>query len=184
MRHPARLLLLSGVFLVGCQAARDVAVTSFRVLDAPASYVRRKIDGPQTTTTTTTTVQQQRSDVANPGAPVVVSRPPATVSTTRPTRPPQPPASKRTTTANPSASDRTVRTTTSAPVSSPRPAPSATPRQSSAPQTAQFPQAKPVPGKPGYVYSIDPSGGIIDVTGYKSGDKAKDPYTGKIFLVP
>jgi len=25
---------------------------------------------------------------------------------------------------------------------------------------------------------------MIDVTGYKSGDKAKDPYTKQIFIVP
>ncbi len=29
-----------------------------------------------------------------------------------------------------------------------------------------------------------PDAGLIDVSGYKSGDKVKDPYTGKIFVVP
>ncbi len=61
--------------------------------------------------------------------------------------------------------------------------PTATPRPKAV-ATQQFPTAKPVPGKPGYVYSIDPKGGIVDVTGYKSGDKAKDPYTQQIFVVP
>ena len=32
--------------------------------------------------------------------------------------------------------------------------------------------------------AIDPSGGYVDVTGYASGQKVKDPYSGKIFLVP
>ena len=42
-----------------------------------------------------------------------------------------------------------------------------------------------VPGKPGYVFSpFDASGGYVDVTGYTSGQKVKDPYSGKIFLVP
>jgi hypothetical protein len=41
-----------------------------------------------------------------------------------------------------------------------------------------------VPGKPGFVYSIDSNGGMVDVTGYKSGDKAKDPYTHQVFIVP
>lgn len=50
--------------------------------------------------------------------------------------------------------------------------------------TLNYPTAKPVPGKPGYVYSIDPKGGMIDVTGYNSGDKAKDPYSNEIFIVP
>jgi hypothetical protein len=50
---------------------------------------------------------------------------------------------------------------------------------------AQFPTAKPVPGKPGYVFSpFDPSGGYVDVNGYTAGQKVKDPYSGKIFLVP
>jgi hypothetical protein len=48
----------------------------------------------------------------------------------------------------------------------------------------EYPTARPVPGKPGFVYSIDPNGGMVDVTGYKSGDKAKDPYTHQIFIVP
>jgi hypothetical protein len=42
-----------------------------------------------------------------------------------------------------------------------------------------------VPGKPGYVFSpFDPSGGYVDVNGYSPGQKVKDPYSGKIFLVP
>jgi hypothetical protein len=48
-----------------------------------------------------------------------------------------------------------------------------------------LPYAKPVPGKPGYVFSpFDKNGGYVDVTGYSPGQKVKDPYTGKIFLVP
>jgi hypothetical protein len=49
----------------------------------------------------------------------------------------------------------------------------------------QYPTAKGVPGKPGYVFSpYDPSGGYVDVTGYAPGSKVKDPYSGKVFLVP
>jgi hypothetical protein len=45
--------------------------------------------------------------------------------------------------------------------------------------------AKPVPGKPGYVFSpYDANGGYVDVSGYPSGSKVKDPYSQKIFLVP
>lgn len=52
-------------------------------------------------------------------------------------------------------------------------------------QDADFPYGKPVPGKPGYVFSpFDKNGGYVDVTGYSAGQKVKDPYTGKIFLVP
>ncbi|PYI97450.1 MAG: hypothetical protein DME98_08275 [Verrucomicrobia bacterium] len=48
-----------------------------------------------------------------------------------------------------------------------------------------FPTAKAVPGKPGYVFSpFDASGRYIDVSGYPSGSKAKDPWTDKTFIVP
>jgi hypothetical protein len=62
--------------------------------------------------------------------------------------------------------------------------PSPSPSRNTSTQ-AQIPTAKPVPGKPGYVFSpFDASGGYVDVTGYTSGQKVKDPYSGKIFLVP
>jgi hypothetical protein len=48
-----------------------------------------------------------------------------------------------------------------------------------------FPTARAVPGKPGYVFSpFDTKGRFIDVSGYPPGSKAKDPWTGKIFIVP
>jgi hypothetical protein len=49
----------------------------------------------------------------------------------------------------------------------------------------QFPVAKPVPGKPGLVFSpFKPNGGYIDVSGYAPGSKVKDPDTQQIFVVP
>ncbi|HJT81191.1 MAG TPA: hypothetical protein VJ719_08340 [Chthoniobacterales bacterium] len=50
--------------------------------------------------------------------------------------------------------------------------------------TLEFPTAKPVEGKPGYVYSPFDAGKYVDVSGYAPGSKVKDPYSGKIFLVP
>jgi hypothetical protein len=47
-----------------------------------------------------------------------------------------------------------------------------------------FPTAKPVPDKPGYVYSPFEPTKYVDVTGYEPGSKVKDPYSGKIFQVP
>lgn len=164
-----RILLLGTMALGGCQAAHDAAVTSFRVIDAPANFVRRKIDPPTTTTTTTTTVT---SDSVTPGR--TVHTPPNNRETQRRqvTAPPKP---------SPSASPRTPRSAT---VENPKPSPSAAPRSATNPPD-KFPTAKIVPGKPGYVFSpYDPNGGYVDVNGFTSGSKVKDPYSGKIFLVP
>jgi hypothetical protein len=162
------LLLLALALLPGCRTAHDVAVTSFRVLDAPANFVRRRLDDNNRTTTTTTTTTASSDTVTTPGRTV-------TPSTTE----------RRTTSQPP------VRSTAK-PSPSPRSSPSAVTEKSKTPSPSRttstqvpIPTAKPVPGKPGYVFSpFDPSGGYVDVTGYTSGQKVKDPYSGKIFLVP
>lgn len=166
MISSARLFILSSLVLAGCHTAGKVAVSTFRVVDAPARFIRDRIDPPPAT------AKSQVSDVATPGRPVTA--PPATPAPRHVTQ-------TRTTSA---AETTTPRPRPDSVAAAPRkPTPSATPRSSAA-QTAQFPTAKPVPGKPGYVYSVDPKGGIVDVTGYKAGDKAKDPYTQQIFIVP
>jgi len=50
--------------------------------------------------------------------------------------------------------------------------------------TSEFPTAKRVPNKPGFVFSPSDPSKYVDVSGYPSGSKAKDPYSGKIFTVP
>ena len=170
MLSPARLALFGTLFFVGCSVTRDVAVSTFRVLDTPHRLIRERIDSSEATTTTTVETTET-SDVVTPGRPI----------TAPPERTTQQRVTSQTRSAAPSASPRTSRTTPT--VTQTRPRPSATPRTTSS-QTAQFPIAKPVPGRPGYVYSIDPQGGIVDVTGYKSGDRAKDPYTQQIFVIP
>jgi hypothetical protein len=82
-----------------------------------------------------------------------------------------PPKRKPRTTATTSSSTGTRRTNT-APTS----------RQVTA--QSEFPVAKPVPGKPGYVYSPFEPNKYVDVSGYASGSKVKDPYAQKIFVVP
>jgi hypothetical protein len=48
-----------------------------------------------------------------------------------------------------------------------------------------MPYGIPVPGQKGIVTSpYLPDGGYIDVSGFAPGSAVKDPYTGKIFLVP
>ena len=53
-----------------------------------------------------------------------------------------------------------------------------------APSDSQFPTAKRVPNRPGFVFSPSDPSKYVDVSGYVSGSKVKDPYSGKIFTVP
>ena len=156
------LLLLGAMVMIGCETAHNVAVTSFHVLDAPANYVRKHIDKP------TPTPGPIASDSVKPGR-TVNSAPP-------PHQPPQSVASQPQ--PKPSVPPRTASTESSKPL--PTPASHAASNSS-----GQFPTAKPVPGKPGYVYSpFDTNGGYVDVNGFPPGSKVKDPYSGKVFLVP
>lgn len=168
----ARCLLLGLFVFGGCRTAHNVAVTSFHVIDAPANYVRRHIDGGTDARTTTTTTTVASDTVTTPGRTVT----PSTTETQRRTSTTQsPPRSNVKPSPSPKSSPTTV---------TEKSKPSPSPSRNASTQT-QLPTAKPVPGKPGYVFSpFDPSGGYVDVTGYTSGQKVKDPYSGKIFLVP
>jgi hypothetical protein len=80
--------------------------------------------------------------------------------------------------------------TAPAPVVPPPDAPQE-PQSASAPAPAAPPTAKgdypygvPVPGKAGFVRSPYSPDKMTDVRGYAPGTEVKDPYTGKIFLVP
>lgn len=160
------ILLLGALLFCGCKTAHDVAVTSFRVIDAPANYVRRHIDEPGTTA-----APSGSSDAVTPGRPVQVA----------PTQAQQP--RQTTASAKPSSSE-TSRPERETVTEKPKSSSTSTSHPTSNSQT-QFPTAKPVPGKPGYVFSpYDPNGGYVDVNGFSSGSKVKDPYSGKIFLVP
>ena len=167
MTRAGAIVFLLSVAVCGCRTAENVASTSAAFITAPAHYVSRKLGGEQTTTETTDTTvyENQPVETAPPPPQPTPARSPRTItSTTTASSPPQqneayPPASA-----------------TSHPV---------TPQSSSTNSAAQFPVAKAVPGKPGYVFSpYDPNGGYVDISGYPSGSKVKDPYSQKIFLVP
>jgi hypothetical protein len=126
-----------------------------RVITAPVRYVLKE---PEPATNT--------SDVTNPGQPVVVPSPTPTPRA----------ASRKSNRPSTQATSRVAANKQSA-----KPSPS--PQKSAS--AAQFPVAKPVPGKPGLVFNpFNASGGYIDVSGYASGSKVKDPDSQKIFIVP
>ncbi|MEO5717717.1 MAG: hypothetical protein ABIR29_04000 [Chthoniobacterales bacterium] len=173
--------LVAILALTSCGTMHEAAVTTFRVVDAPHQYVRRQLgvnEDPQQTTTTTTT--ETYSDSAYPPSqpyqvqPQQQQPPPQNIQrqvVATENRPPPPPVSRPTATPHV--------TTQSAP-----PTTTSTQRTASS-QPSDLPYGKPVPGKPGYVFSpFDKNGGYVDVTGYSPGQKVKDPYSGKIFLVP
>jgi hypothetical protein len=80
---------------------------------------------------------------------------------------------------NPNAPPENVaREETSATTPAPPPAPSGKVAK------GDFPYGIPVPGKSHLVESPFSPGKYIDVEGFAPGTEVKDPYTGKIFLVP
>jgi len=174
MRRLRRTLILGAVLLAGCgttrnvavssyHVTRDVAVGSYRVATAPVHYAFRRHGGESDTAMTTQTVP---SDVNQPGQPVP---PPEVVQQPRSTR------------------ERPQSTSASAPQTGRRENTSSKPssqRKVSSPKS-EFPTAKAVPGKPGYVFSpFDTDKRYVDVSGYASGSKVKDPWTDKVFVVP
>lgn len=72
-------------------------------------------------------------------------------------------------------------TTDTNPPSNPFLAPTPTP----AVVSHDLPYGTPVPGKQGFVTSPhSPNAGYVDVRGFPPGTEVKDPYSGKVFLVP
>jgi hypothetical protein len=55
-----------------------------------------------------------------------------------------------------------------------------------APQIGEIPTARPVPDRPGFVYNpFDRTAKrLLDVRGKPSGTKVKDPFSGRLFIVP
>lgn len=60
-----------------------------------------------------------------------------------------------------------------------------TPAPTPTPQVQNYSRGVPEPGKPGYVRSpYNPDSGLVDVRGIPPGTEVRDPYSGRIFLVP
>jgi hypothetical protein len=159
MTRAGAIVFLLSIAVCGCRTAENVVT-------APVHFVSKKLGGEPETTDTTVYENQPVETAPPPPQPTPAPSPRTITSTT-------------TTTSSPPQQNETHVSTAATPH------PSVTPRSSSTNSAAQFPVAKPVPGKPGYVFSpYDPNGGYVDVSGYPSGSKVKDPYSQKIFLVP
>lgn len=80
----------------------------------------------------------------------------------------------------------TTTTTTTSSTDPNDPTAATTPSTSSSTSAARgdYPYGVPVPDKPGFVRSPYSPDKLTDVRGYAPGTEVKDPYTGKIFLVP
>lgn len=163
------LLIFVGAALGGCDVIRKINPFTSHA-------------GPGTTTTTTTTVTKTtrttHSDVAVAGHPV-----------TTPTPAPKQVARHGGKAKNPSPTPTPKQGTS--PATQGKAKGPATPEKAAKPagggSAAQttFPKAKRVPDKPGYVVSpFDSKGRYVDVSGYTSGSRVKDPWTGKLFIVP
>jgi hypothetical protein len=182
--------MFAPILLVGCRATQDVAATSYhvtrgaavgsykvaravavgsyRVASAPVRYATRK-RGDESTIVGTETPS---SDVTEPGQ----SIPPPETASAPQTQPRVEAEGRQSRTSG--ASSRTTRGET---------AQSSTSMSASHASSSQanFPTGKPVPDKPGYVFSpFDKEGRYVDVSGFPPGTKVKDPWTDKIFLVP
>ncbi len=184
MKRPIPASILALFLFTSCETAHKAAVSTYRVVAAPVTYVGHKLgvdEEQQQTTMTETSVQPNTAAIpptqpfpvqqaSPPPVPPVQTQPPVTATAQQPPSQPKP---------QPTAAPRVVQSQNPPPSNSP------TPGTSAISQNADLPYAKPVPGKPGYVFSpFDKNGGYVDVTGYSPGQKVKDPYSGKIFLVP
>ena len=191
MNTLVRSLMLAPILLGGCQATHDVASTSYhvtrgaavgsykvaravavgsyRVASTPVRYATRK-RGDESPTMVGT--ESSPSDVNNPGQSIP---PPEMVSAPQTQAPVE---AERRQSRTSGATSRTTRRET---------AQSSTGTRASHASSSQanFPTAKAVPDKPGYVFSpFDKDGRYVDVSGFAPGTKVKDPWTDKIFVVP
>ena len=170
MKAIVRVLMFVSVFLAGCQATHDVATTSYHVTRGAAVGSYKVARAVAVGSYRVASAPVHYATRKGTGEPTLVGTTEATSSDV--TQPGQ-----RMPAGTASAS-RTTRKET---------AQSSTRAGSSRPSASQenFPTAKAVPGKSGYVFSpFDTERRYVDVSGFAPGTKVKDPWTDKIFLVP
>ena len=170
MKAIVRVLMVVWVFLAGCQATHDVATTSYHVTRGAAVGSYKVARAVAVGSYRVASAPVHYATRKGTGEPTMVGTTEATSSDV--TQPGQ-----RMPAGTASAS-RTTRKET---------AQSSTKTGSSRASTPQenFPTAKSVPGKSGYVFSpFDTEGRYVDISGFAPGTKVKDPWTDKIFLVP
>jgi|UniRef100_UPI003782D8B3 hypothetical protein len=166
MKRPllALLLIVSAVSMNSCYGPTPPPRPRGRSLDAPPRYgaspeQNSYFQGTDTIDPNAAATIQPPDPNAAPTGDTVTTPPPTTGATTAP-----PPV-----TVTPPGS---TPPTTTAPPTPP-------------PATTEIPYATRIAGKPGFVKSpFDPNGQAIDVRDFQSGQKARCPYTGKIFRVP
>jgi hypothetical protein len=162
VRFVACLFICSALIFAGCGLAHDagvVATAPFRIFHHP-SPTPTPVPAATTVTTTRTQVQTPRPSPSQ----VTALETHRTVSKETP---------------SPTPGARSKASTDAA-----TPKLRASPSPSLIPLEQDFPTAKAVPDKPGYVFSPSEPAKYVDVSGYPPGSKVKDPYSGKIFLVP
>jgi hypothetical protein len=106
---------------------------------------------------------------------------------TKPSRPHRPTPGHTGSTPTPSPTPVGIPTPSPTP-ENPTPTPSPTPTAATPTPTpgttGSLPYGIPVPGKPGFVTSPFNQSGYVDVRGFAPNSEVRDPYSGKIFLVP
>src|SRR5437667_893180 len=170
MKAIVQVLTFVSVFLAGCRATHDVAATSYHVTRGAAVGSYKVARAVAVGSYRVASAPVHYATRKGTGEPTMVGTTEATSSdVTQPGQPMSP---------GTASAPRTTRKET---------AQSSTRAGSSRASTSQenFPTAKAVPGKSGYVFSpFDAEGRYVDVSGFAPGTKVKDPWTDKIFLVP
>jgi hypothetical protein len=171
MKAIVQVLTFVSIFLAGCRATHDVAATSYHVTRGAAvgSYkvARAVAVGSYRVASAPVHYATRKSS----DEPTMVGTTEATSSGV--TEPGQPTPPEMASAPQTAAERRQSRTS------------SEVPRTTRRESQENFPTAKAVPGKSGYVFSpFDAEGRYVDVSGFAPGTKVKDPWTDKIFLVP